>query len=192
MRISRGLAAVVAAGAACALAAPSDGAFITANFPLSGAQEAPPNDADAFGVGTIVVDTTAKTFNLDLFVVGIGLTDLLGVGPNSSPVHIHNAPAGANGPIVIDLGFFGSFVEDGLGITLSLRDIAFGGVQGGISSDIDSNLEQLFLGALYVNIHTNDFPGGEIRGQIVGPEIPTPGAAWLFALGGFVALRRRR
>jgi uncharacterized protein (TIGR03382 family) len=192
MRNPRGIAAIVAAGAACALAAPSDGAFITANFPMSGAQEVPPNSADAFGVGKIIVDTTAKTFDLDLFVVGIGLGDLINVGPNGTPVHIHNAPAGANGPIVIDLGFFGSFVENGLGISLSLRDIAFGGVQGSVSSDIDSNLEQFFLGNLYVNIHTEAFPGGEIRGQIVGPEIPTPGAAMLFALSGFVALRRRR
>lgn len=192
MRIPRGLAAIVAAGAACALGAPTDGAFITVNFPLSGAQEVPPNDADSFGVGTLILDTTAQTFDLDLFVVGIGLSDLAGVGPNSSPVHIHNAPAGANGPIVIDLGFFGSFVDDGLGITLSLRDIAFGGVQGGVSSDIGSNIDAFFDGNLYVNIHTNDFGAGEIRGQIVGPEIPAPGAASLLAIGGLVALRRRR
>ena len=107
MRNPRGFTAIVAAGAACALAAPADGAFITANFPISGAQEVPANTADAFGVGTIVIDTTAKTFDIDLFVVGIGLADLRNVGPNSTSVHIHNAPAGVNGAIVIDLGFFG-------------------------------------------------------------------------------------
>lgn len=192
MRASRGLIAALAGGAACALAAPSSGAFITVNFPLGGDQEVPANDADSFGVGKLVLDTTAKTFDLDLFVVGIDLADLAGAGPNATPVHIHNAPAGSNGGIVIDLGFFGDFFEDGLGITLRLRDIAFGGVQGFISSDIDTNIEQFFEGNLYVNIHTADFPGGEIRGQIVGPEIPAPAGMSLFALAGLGAIRRRR
>jgi len=192
MRASRGLIAALAGGAACALAAPSSGAFITVNFPLSGDQEVPAADNDSFGVGKLVLDTTAKTFDLDLFVVGIELDDLLDVGPNGTPVHIHNAPAGSNGGIVIDLGFFGDFVEDGLGITLSLRDIAFGGVQGFVSSDVDENIEQFFQGNLYVNIHTADFPGGEIRGQLVGPEVPAPASAGLFALAGLGAMRRRR
>lgn len=192
MRLSRGIVVALAGCAGLALGAVADAAFITVNFPLGGDQEVPPNDSDAFGVGKIVVDTTARTFDIDLFVVGIDLADLRGAGPNNSPVHIHNAPAGANGGIVIDLGFFGSFFEDGLGITLRLRDIAFGGVQGGVSSDIDANLDAFFQGNLYVNIHTNDFPGGQIRGQIVGPEIPAPASIGVFGLAGLAALRRRR
>jgi uncharacterized protein (TIGR03382 family) len=44
-------------------------------------------------------------------------------------------------------------------------------------------------GRAYLNIHSNTFPGGEIRGFLV---IPSPGGAALLGLGGLVALRRRR
>ncbi|HUL72438.1 MAG TPA: CHRD domain-containing protein, partial [Vicinamibacterales bacterium] len=45
-------------------------------------------------------------------------------------------------------------------------------------------------GRAYLNIHTNVFPGGEIRGVLVTPE---PATLSLLGLGlGAAALRRRR
>ena len=158
------------------------------DFALSGEQEVPANNSPAVGAAEITYNDEDQTFSIDMMVFGIGMDDLLGVGPNTTPVHIHNAPAGSNGPIVIDLGFLASFQEDGLGIRLQITDADFGGQQGGIFSDPNLNEDALFAGELYVNIHTNDFSGGEIRGQIV------PAPASLIALGGFglLATRRRR
>jgi hypothetical protein len=147
------------------------------NFPLTGAQQVPANNSNAAGAAQLLYDSGSETFDLDLMVFGIGLNDLLGVGPNSTPVHIHNAPAGSNGPIVIDIGNLGSFVQDGLGIRLQLDDVPIGNFE-----------PELFAGELYVNIHTNAFPGGQIRGQIV----PAPGALALLAGAGVLATRRRR
>jgi uncharacterized protein (TIGR03382 family) len=46
----------------------------------------------------------------------------------------------------------------------------------------------LLAGNVYVNIHSQAFPGGEIRGNL----IPTPGAVALVGLAGLAMGRRRR
>ena len=159
------------------------------NFPLEGAQEVPPNDTNAAGVVSLFAyDTATQTFDLDTFIVGIGIDELLGVGPNSTPFHIHMAPPGTNGPIVVDLGLHGSFFEDGSGIRLQLDDVLLGGVQGGIESDPMENEAALFAGDLYVNVHTNAFSGGQLRGQVV----PEPVTFFLLSLGGTMLLRLSR
>jgi hypothetical protein len=167
---------ISALGAALAVGAAAQ-AQIPFNFTLSGAQEVPPNNTNSSGAAQLLYDPGTQTFDLDLMVFGITLGELHGVGPNSTPVHIHNAPAGANGPIVIDIGNFGQFVNDGLGIRLQLTGVPIGNFE-----------PQLFAGDLYVNVHTVNFPGGQIRGQI----IPTPATLALLGIGGLVAASRRR
>ncbi len=46
----------------------------------------------------------------------------------------------------------------------------------------NEQIDQLLAGLWYVNIHTSEFPGGEIRGQVLAlTPIPLPGAVWLLA-----------
>lgn len=159
------------------------------NFFLSGDQAVPGNDTDAAGAAQFIYDTDTDTFDLDLMVFGLELSDLSIAGPNGTPIHIHMAPAGANGPIVFDLGFFSNFFDDGLGIRFQLTGQSVEDMQGGIPPiDAAAFEAALFSSNLYVNIHTNDFPGGELRGQI----IPTPGVLALLGVAGLVTGRRRR
>lgn len=171
-------------------AASASAGIVTTNFMLSGDQEVPPNSSNALGVATIDYDTTADTFDITVLVVGIGLADLRPAGPNGTPIHIHLAPPGSNGGIVIDLGFLASFQQAGLGIEYTATGVAAGGTFGAVNSD-PATVQQAFRqGNLYVNIHTNAFPGGEIRGNI--PPIPTPATAALIGAAGLLAVGRRR
>ncbi len=166
--------------------------ILTANFMLTGDQEPVPTGSSAIGIAQIDYDTTDDTFDISVYVVGIPLANLRPAGPNGTPIHIHLAPPGSNGGIVIDLGFLGSFAQSGLGIELNLTNVAAGGTFGGVSSD-PATVQQAFIdGNLYVNIHTNAFPGGEIRGNIPPIPIPTPASAALIGVAGLLAVGRRR
>jgi len=52
----------------------------------------------------------------------------------------------------------------------------------------------LLAGLWYINLHTQSFPAGEIRGQVEVNVVPVPAAVWLFgtALIGLVGFSKRR
>jgi CHRD domain len=50
--------------------------------------------------------------------------------------------------------------------TLAAADVIGPAGQGIEPGEIDELIDAIGAGATYVNVHTNDFPGGEIRGQI--------------------------
>ncbi|MEX0282836.1 MAG: spondin domain-containing protein, partial [Arenibacterium sp.] len=78
---------------------------LTLNATLNSAQE--PDDAsDSLATGTgrvvIVVNGDTITYSSDLSVSGLATSDLLPVAGVSS-IHVHNAPAGINGPVITDI-----------------------------------------------------------------------------------------
>ena len=112
---------------------------------LSGLSEAPPNASPA--VGSIQAELSGTT----LVVTG-GFADLQ--GPYTAS-HIHRAPAGSNGPVVVGLApqpagaFAGSYPAATNTFNLTAAQVA----------DLQAGLH-------YVNVHSQVFPGGEIRGQL--------------------------
>ncbi len=104
-----------------------------------GTQEVPPTDSGA--VGTVRLGPNA-----------VGGTDfwieVVHDVANPTGAHIHEAPAGQNGPVVVDLG------DPTSPIILP-------------SIDLSALIDELFAGDLYVNIHSAAEPAGEIRGQII-------------------------
>ena len=93
--------------------------------------------------------------------------------------HIHQAPPGVPGGVVIPLP--GPF---NVSTSYNLASTNF---------NLTGAQETNFLAGLYyVNIHTVALPAGEIRGQLNPVAVPGPGALPLLALGGgLLALRRR-
>lgn len=84
--------------------------------------------------------------------------------------HIHLAPAGQNGPVVVFLfdkpvdvipttGVVHGILAEGVITAADLR----GPLAGKPLSDLVAALE---AGNAYTNIHTDAYPGGEVRGQV--------------------------
>jgi hypothetical protein len=74
--------------------------------------------------------------------------------------HIHKAPAGSNGGIHWDLLEAGDPVESVSGQPSQLRGVARARAAA-VLADLLANPDQY-----YVNVHSDAFPGGSIRGQL--------------------------
>jgi hypothetical protein len=136
---------------------------------LSGTNEVGPNASTALGgeVGAgLSYDNATKLLNVNVAYGLFGFPPLQG---NFTASHLHQAPVGVNGPVVVDL----SPLHTPFGTTA-------GFYSGAVS--LTSALETaLFNGGLYMNIHSTLYPGGEIRGQLV--VVPEPGMLALLGLG---------
>ena len=79
---------------------------------------------------------------------------------NVTGAHVHEGGPGATGPIVV--GFFGGLfsgsdvLAEGTFDASDLSGMAF-----------EELITRMGTGTVYVNVHTQDNPGGEIRGQIM-------------------------
>lgn len=122
---------------------------------LTGGQEVPQNQSNAFGVAFMTFNESTGMLNFS-----ITYTDERLQGTEVA-AHFH-APAapGVNAPVVFGL------VNPG---ELSISSPKVGSV-GPLTKDQRRDLED---GLFYLNVHTTVFPGGEIRGQVlpVGEEV---------------------
>ena len=204
--------ALVAGGTVALTAAIADAHLYSFLFGLNGHSVVEPTDSNATGTGLLVYNHHTINYDLDLRIRGIAMGDLLGVGPNGSPIGIFNAPRGQNGDLVLDPGYFGDFEQDGEFLRLQLSNIILGDDQGAFNSNIFLNETELIEGRLYMQIFTQQYPDGEIRGQIpifrkfldynapgefaglIGPptRIPAPGTGLTLCALGLLAVRRRR
>jgi hypothetical protein len=111
---------------------------------LTGGNETPvPADADGVGFVVLTIDQGAGTITFTAYEQGIGTI---------TASHIHRGANGLTGPIIIPFNF---------------------PFTGGVSSGMLTGIAPSFLAEIianppgyYFNIHTTDFPGGAIRGQL--------------------------
>lgn len=161
-------------------------ALTTFSAELEGAQEVPPVTTDASGSAELVLNDEQDRLEIAIQTEGLDFDGSQTPEISTDDVvaaHIHSAPAGSNGPIVF--GFIGP--NDDTNGDLAI-DPAAGTLESAWDADenLDSHLEELFNEELYLNIHTQENTGGEIRGQIV----PEPGTTGLLA-GGLLLLALR-
>jgi hypothetical protein len=145
---------------------------------LSGAAEHPPNGSSGDGFGTLEINGDTLTFDIAYRNLSIG----------SQAAHIH-APidTSTNAGVTIN---FASFMVNGFGTTT-----------GRIAGSVPINPNQkawIMSGQSYVNIHTTNFTGGEIRGQVVpttfrvvmssAGERPNPSVSSAYGLGAFTLI----
>ena len=134
--------------------------------PLSGGEEVPAVDTRARGNAVLTLSEDGTTLHYKLIVANI---------ENVTQSHIHLAPAGVNGPVVV---FLFGFVAGGVttnGI-LAEGDITAANLIArpaiGFGATMPELVAALRNGGAYVNVHTVAVPAGEIRGQ-VGERGPT-------------------
>jgi CHRD domain len=107
--------------------------------PLSGANEVGGGDPDGSGVARLDFSSSGEVcFDIRVFAVDDVIL-----------AHIHSGVAGVNGPVVVDFdfptnGFDGCVTAD-----------------PNVLRDIRRN-----PAAYYVNVHSVEFPGGAVRGQL--------------------------
>jgi hypothetical protein len=135
----------------------------TRNFvaPASGAQEVPAADTLARGNAVFQVSKDGTEISYKLIVANI---------ENVTMAHIHLAPAGVNGPVVVWLypsapppqlieGRFDGILAEGV---ITEADLV-GPLAG---QPLSALIEAMAAGNTYINVHTSQYPGGEVRGQI--------------------------
>ena len=180
---------------AAAVAMPASANVIQYSADLSGVVEIPPNVSPGQGAVLITVD-----FNTLEMRVQVSFSGLLG---NTTASHIHcctTTPGSVNVMVATQVP---NFVGFPLGVTSGTYDHtfdmslaasynpAFVTLKGSISNAFDALVDGMATGNAYYNVHTNLFPGGEIRGLL--HQVPEPGPLTLLALGLtlLVAARRR-
>lgn len=161
-----------------ATAVSSQAAIVTLQADLAGTNEVPPNASPATGVAIMVIDTDTRAFTLDLTFTGLQSPTTM--------AHIHNAPAGVNGPVIFGLDNPATWALVPLGFT----SFSTAGAQASPTPFPADRLAALLAGETYVNVHTENVPSGEIRGQLL--VVPAPGVAALCSMAALVTLRRRR
>ncbi len=119
---------------------------------LSGAQRVPVVDSRATGLAAVTIDSSRGFVTIHTNTSGID---------DATAAHLHDGFGGDNGGVLVPLAVDGSnpahwFVEE------ATMDTALADAIG--------------AGATYVNVHSPDNPGGEIRGQVIPDGI-------LFAFG---------
>jgi hypothetical protein len=162
------------------------GPDFTATATLSGASELPPTATTATGFGTFHYLSALNELTYD--VTFNNLTS------NATIVRLHSAPATANGASVLPLLLTAPGTSGEISGTATDADIINGAATG--VTTIAELAQLIQLGDVYLNIHSQAFPGGEIRGQlVVSSAVAEPTTASLVgaALIGFaLRLRSRR
>ena len=121
---------------------------VSFTVPLTGAQQVPPVQTTATGAAALTYDAATRTLTWSVTFSG------LSSGPTMA--HFHGPAAqGANAPPTI---------------WISTKDQPVTSPIKGEATLTPDQATQFLAGQWYVNVHSKDHAGGEIRGQVVPPK----------------------
>ncbi|MEX2168066.1 MAG: CHRD domain-containing protein [Pirellulales bacterium] len=180
----------------CLTLQPAFAEVLKYSFALDGLSESPPVVTTGTGSALVTIDTTLVTMRVEA-----AFSDLLG---NVTAAHIHccdfnpttmnagvatTTPTFTGFPAGVTSGTYDNTFDMNLASSYRAGFITASG--GMIPQAFNALLGGLDSGQAYFNIHSNLYPGGEIRG--FADLIPEPTSALLALVGiGAVALMCRR
>ncbi len=146
-RISR-RAAILMAGLVCAAwAGTASAAPASFTVQLTGAQQVPPVQTSGTGTANITYDPSTQKVTWNITYSGLSSA--------ATMAHFHDGAAGKNGPVVI---------------WLSKRGAPAASPITGEATLTAAQAQQFLAGDWYINVHSQDHPAGEIRGQVTPPK----------------------
>jgi hypothetical protein len=177
------------------------------NATLLGTNEIPANASPGTGFATVALDPVANTMQVDVTFSNLVSMTATGAPSGTTASHIHcclpspfdtsmnagvatTTPTFPSFPLGVTSGSYSHLFDMTLA---SSYNPAFITAHGGTAALAEIDLfAGISAGETYLNIHTNAFPGGEIRGFLVA--VPEPFTLSLFGAGlaGAALLRRRR
>ena len=166
--MKRLLCGAAVAAALLISATPSSAQVVNMTATLGGAEETTATPGvlglltGAVGTATVSVDATNEEVAVQL--------NLFNFATGTTAGHIHVGPRGVAGPVVLNFPIPTGRTGD---LPLSFRlGVAAFVARPEIGINTMSDLIQAIVGGgAYVNIHTSQYPAGEIRGQLV--PVPT-------------------
>ena len=126
---------------------------------LTGSNEAPaPVLTGAYAIASVTLDMGTQTISW--------IIDVFNMPSGTNNAHFHVGGPGLAGPTVVNVAFPANASNDyrltGSATAANLLVRADQGIRSW-----DDFLQSLVGGQTYLNIHTTNFPGGEIRGQVL-------------------------
>ena len=134
---------------------------------LLASNEVPPitnADRNAFGSAIVTLDTVAHTARFDFTLNQVA-------SPQIILAHIHEGPAGVNGPIRVD-----SLISPASPLTVVNGSVVFSRSGLTVPTDVQDRLLANPAG-FYFNVHSTLNPGGVARGQLVRVQATSGTAA---------------
>ncbi len=127
-----------------------------ATIPLTGDQEVPPVSSDNSGEAALWYDEGSNTLHYEVTVTVASPMTV-------TASHIHTGTMGTTGPVLVGLYQGPTYVTDSLTFE---GDVTVSDEVAAIMMD----------GGHYINVHSSQYPSGELRGQIDGLEPTGDGA----------------
>ena len=132
---------------------------------LSGSEEVPAIQTAAFGSAVYSLGNEGARLAFQhsfqpFFSFSGSLSNVIGA-------HLHLAPQGENGPIVAILLGDTPFLSESVDLEELDGELTASSLTGPLAGQpLDALIAEIEAGNVYVNIHTEDFQSGEIRGQL--------------------------
>ena len=143
---------------ALVLAAQASAQVVTLRTTMNGGEETPVLNSGMVGNAEVSVDLASRELAVTLNAFNVPTATTAG--------HIHVGAAGIAGPVVLNFppGVVGRTGDFAMTFRLGERDFVARPAQG--INTMDDIIQAIVNGNAYVNIHTTQNPGGEIRGQL--------------------------